>query len=182
MRRNKMLLKKLHSDSYSLVLPGVKKYIDLCFSHSLHQLIMEPTSKTESSKILIDHILTNSPENVIESGITEMRLSDGELIYYSQKATLLKLNENQETSFRSIKNYSYEMFVDKLSSKKFSDYLNHTRANDAYQDFVTEFLSAVDSVSSVRTLRVKSDFNALNTVRTRNKRYKNMQPIRQGNW
>ena len=73
------------------------------------------------------------------------------------------------------------MFVDRLSSKKFSDYSNHTCANDAYQDFVTEFLSAVDSVSSVRTLRAKSDFNALNAIRTRNKRYKNMQPIRQGN-
>ena len=38
---NKMLLKKQYSVSYSQAPPIVKNYIDLCFSHSLHQLIMD---------------------------------------------------------------------------------------------------------------------------------------------
>ena len=92
---NKMLLKKQYSVSYSQAPPIVKNYIDLCFSHSLHQLIMEPTrTTTKHTKTLIDHILTNSPEKVIQSGVIEMGLSDHELVYSSRKTSLLKLNEH----------------------------------------------------------------------------------------
>ena len=82
---NKMLLKKQYSDSYSQAPPIVNNYTELCFSHSLHQLIMKPTRTTEHTKTLIDHILTNSSENVIQSGVIEMGLSDHELVYCSKK-------------------------------------------------------------------------------------------------
>ena len=80
-----------------------------------------------------------------------------------------------------MKNYSDETFVDKLRSIKFPDYSNHTCVNHAYQDFVTKFLSAVDSVLPIRTLRVKSntkpwfDIDVLNSIRNRNKHYKNFK-------
>ena len=89
-----------------------------------------------------------------------MGLSDHELICCSRKASLLKLNEYYKISFRSMKNYSDETFVDKLRSIIFPDYSNHflntQTVNHAYQDLVTKFLSAVDSVSLIRALRVKS--------------------------
>ena len=156
MSGNKMFLKKQYSDSYSQAPPIVKNYIDLCFSHSLHQLIMEPTMTTEHTKTLIDHILTNSPEKVIQSDVIEMGLSDHELVCCSRNMSILKLNEHYEISFRSMKNYSDEIFVDKLRSIKFPDYSDHTCVNHAYQDFITKFLFEADSVSPVRTLRVKS--------------------------
>ena len=56
-----------------------------------------------------------------------------------------------------MKNYSDKIFVDKLRSIKFPDYSNHTCVNHAYQDCITKFVSAVDSVSPVRILRVKSN-------------------------
>ena len=77
-----------------------------------------------------------------------------------------------------MKNYSDKIFVDKLRSIKCPDYSNHTCVNHAYQDFITKFLSAVDSVSPVRILRVKSNtkswFNidTLNAIRNRDKHYK----------
>ena len=37
---------------------------------------MEPTRTANRNTPLTDHILTNSPENVILSGVIEMRLSD----------------------------------------------------------------------------------------------------------
>ena len=98
-----MLLKKQYSDTYSQAPPIVKNYIDLCFSHSLHQLIVEPTRTTEHIKTFIDHILTNSPEKVIQSGVIEMGLSDHKLVYCSRKTSLLKLNEHYEISFMSMK-------------------------------------------------------------------------------
>ena len=102
-----------YSDSYSQASTIVKNYIDLCFSHSLHQLIMEPTKTAYHTKALIDHILTNSPEKFIQSGVIEMGLSDHETVYCSRKTSLLKLNEPYEISCRSIKNDSDEIFVDK---------------------------------------------------------------------
>ena len=154
---NKMTLEKQYSDSYSQTHPIVKNYIDLCLSHSLHQLIREPTRTTEYTKTIMDHILTNSPEKIIQSGVIEMGLPDHELMYCSRKRSLLKLNEHYEISFRSMKNFPDETFVDKLRSIRFPDYSNHTSVNHVYQDFVTKFLSAVDSVLPIRTLRVKSD-------------------------
>ena len=54
---------------------------------------MKPTRTKEDSKILIDHILTNSPEKVIQSGVFEIGLSDQEIVSCSRKTLLLKLNE-----------------------------------------------------------------------------------------
>ena len=108
MSGNKLVLEKQYSDPYSQASLISKNYKDLCFSHSLHQLIREPTWTTEHTKTLIDHILTNSPEFVRMwslSAVIEMGFSDHELIYCSRKTALLKLNEHYEISVRSTKNY-----------------------------------------------------------------------------
>ena len=48
------------------------------------------------------------------------------------KTSLWKLNEHHEVSFRQIKSYSNEVFVEKLRSVEFTDYLNHACVNDSY--------------------------------------------------
>ena len=79
-----------------------------------------------------------------------MGLSDHELIYCSRKESLLKSNVHNEISIKSVKHYSDEIFVEKLRSIKFPGYSNHTCMNDARQDFITKFLSVVDSVTPVK--------------------------------
>ena len=64
-----MLLNKQYYDCYSQVSPLVKKYLGLCFLHSLHQLILQLKRTTECTKTLIDYILANSSEKVIQSGV-----------------------------------------------------------------------------------------------------------------
>ena len=65
--------------------------------------------------------------------------------------------------------------MDKLGSIKFRDYSNHPCVNHPYQGFVSKFLSAVDSVSLIRTLKLKSntkpwfDIGVLNAIRNRDK-------------
>ena len=46
-------------------------------------------------------------------------------------------------------------FLWRFRSTKFPDYSNNNCVNDAYQGFVTKFLSVIDSVVATRTLRVK---------------------------
>ena len=76
---NKMLLEKQHYDYYSHAPPMVNKYMDLIFSHSLHQLTAGPTRNTERTETFTDHILTNCIEKVIQSGVLEMGSSDHQL-------------------------------------------------------------------------------------------------------
>ena len=124
--RNKMLLDKQYYDSYSQTPPLVKKYMDICFSHSLHKLIAEPTRTTKRTKTLIDHIFTSSAKQLIQSGVIEMGLSDHGFIYCTREVSLLKLNEHCEISLRSIKKYSDEIFVEQLRAIKFLYYSNHS--------------------------------------------------------
>ena len=90
--------------------------MNLCFSHSIHLLIAEPTRTTKHTKTLTDRILQNQQElpsilkhlkeKVIQSSAIEIGLSGHELIYCTRKTQLLKLNEHYEISIRSIKNCS----------------------------------------------------------------------------
>ena len=80
-----------------------------------------------------------------------------------------------------MKNYSDEIFVDKLRWIKFPNYSNHISLSHAYQDFVTKFLSAVDSVSPIKTFKVNCNskpcfgIDFVNAIRNRYKHYKNFK-------
>ena len=55
--------------------------------------------------------------------------------------------------------------------------------NDACQDIVTNFLSLIDFVTTIGTLRVKSntkswfDFDVLNVIQNRDKHYQNFKQL-----
>ena len=74
-----------------------------------------------------------------------------------------------------MKNHSDEIFVEQLRSIKFPDYSNYTCVNNAYPDFVTTFLSAIDFVAPIKTLRIESnitpwfDIDVLNAIQNRDK-------------
>ena len=56
-----------------------------------------------------------------------------------------------------MKNHSDEIFVEQLRLIKFPDYSNYTCVNNAYPDFVTTFLSAIDFAAPIKTLRIESN-------------------------
>ena len=62
-------------------------------NYSVTQLTVEPTRTSKCNKILIDHILLNSPDKKIQSGVTEMGLSDHKLMFCSRKTSCLKLSK-----------------------------------------------------------------------------------------
>ena len=77
-----------------------------------------------------------------------------------------------------IKKYSDETFVEQLRAIRFPDRSNFTCVNDAHQDFVTNFVSEINFVAPIRTLRVKSitktrfDNDVLNAIRNLDKHYR----------
>ena len=54
-------------------------------TYSLTQLIKEPTRTTHTTQTIIDHIITNRPERVSESGVIPCGFSDHDLIFMTKK-------------------------------------------------------------------------------------------------
>ena len=96
--------------------------MDFGCPYSLEQLISVPTRTKESTAPLIDHVLTNSPYKIIQSGVIEMSLSDHELIYCMRKTTKLKSSKHNELNIRPMKNYTAENFIELLNEIDFSNY------------------------------------------------------------
>ena len=84
----------------------LKKYKDFCTCFGLNQLIVNPTRITCQSSSLIDHILTNTPNKVINSGVIELGLSDHQLIFCSRKISKIKYHSHKSTRSRSFKKYT----------------------------------------------------------------------------
>ena len=82
-----MFLEKQHYQSYimtpSQALTLVKKFMEICFSHSFHQLIMEPTRTAELTNTY-KPILRNTSRKVIQNDVIETGLSDRALTLCSQ--------------------------------------------------------------------------------------------------
>ena len=85
-----------------------------------------PTRVTDQTATLIDHILTNSPDKVSQSGVMDLGLSDHDLIYCTRKTPLPKSSKHNVVFVRSTKSYSTEMFLEILRGMVFPNYLTYT--------------------------------------------------------
>ena len=120
--------------------------LEFCFTHSLEQIITRPTRVTDQAATLIDHILTNSPDIITQSGIIDLGLSDHDLIYCTRKAPLPKSLKHKEIFVRSLKIYSAGKFLEILREIVFPNYLTYTCVNDAYSDFIYRFVEAINLI------------------------------------
>ena len=93
-----------------------KKYAQIGSTLGLKQ---HPTRITCHTSTLIDHIITNCEEKVIQSGVIDNSLSDHQLIFCTRKIKRVKINNHEQISFRSLKNYSIENFERELKNIAF---------------------------------------------------------------
>ena len=56
--------------------PQIKQYNEFCSIHGLKQLINCPTRITCNTSTLIDHFLTNTQDNISQSGVINTTISD----------------------------------------------------------------------------------------------------------
>ena len=74
-----------------------------------------------------------------------------------------------------MKNYTKELLIEKLSVTEFPDYSTFDGVNGAYSDFLTRFMYAIDSISPVKQVRIKTntkpwfDGIVLEAIRVRDK-------------
>ena len=68
----------------------VKSYLQFCTTFDLTQKIKSPTRITCSSTSLIDHILASLSSRISQEGVTNVGLSDHQLIYCTRKVICVK--------------------------------------------------------------------------------------------
>ena len=68
-----------------------------------------------------------------------------------------KSGQHSAVSIRSMKNYTKDLFLQKLNDIQFPDYSVSESVNEAYSDFVHKLMSVIDSISPLKQVRVKSN-------------------------
>ena len=81
--------------------------------YQLSQLINEPTRVTLTTSSLIDHVVTNTPEKISQSGVVHTGISDHSLIYAIRKIKHFQKNDDF-VEIRNMKNFNENNFVNEL--------------------------------------------------------------------
>ena len=80
-------------------------------------MIREPTRITDKSSTLLDLCVTNSPVNVVASGVLHLSISDHSLVYMVRKAHY-KRNGARIVEVRSLKKFNRQNFLRDLELKQ----------------------------------------------------------------
>ena len=78
---------------------------------SFSQLIEEPTRVTLGTATLIDHIATTCPNNVLESGVLKISMSDHYMVYCIRKVNGSFEKDHKVIKTRNMKNFSEEALL-----------------------------------------------------------------------
>ena len=107
---------------------------------SLTQFIKYPTRIICNSSSLLDHVLTNTPEKVRQSGIIDTSISDHLLIYCTRKIWKDTVNDHKYIKQRSFKNSNSRTFVDQLQLIEFPNYERFHDTELAYGGFMKKLI------------------------------------------
>ena len=152
---NMCLTNNIKGDSYS---PLAKDYKEFCSVFSFKQLIKNATRIVyNNTSSLLDHILTNSLENISQSGIINIGISDHLLIYCTRKINSLRSFSHKEIKCRSLKRYNEDDFKKILNSIKFPNYETFNDVNRAYDDFFDKLINAINKIAPMKVTRMKND-------------------------
>ena len=130
----------------------IKKYYEFCTMFGLKQLIEVPTRVTCSSSIIIDHILASFPNRVSQQGVTDVGLSDHQIIYCTRKTSRIKRGTHKEITCRSLKYYSADIYEEALDRVDFPNYHNFENINDAYSNFIRKVMGVI-AINYLRNLK-----------------------------
>ena len=120
--------------------------------HGLKQLIQSSTRVTCSTSTLIDHILTSAPSRVSQKGVTNVGVSDHQLIFCTRKISRIKAGgAHNYLNFRSLNNYTADYYKEALKQIDFPNYENFCDVNEAYSNFFQKLMTIINKVASYKS-------------------------------
>lgn len=124
-------------------------------TYQFRQLITEYTRVTDRSKTLIDHLLTNEPQNLVASGVIQIGISDHYLIYGVRKFHTSKSNPKFIES-RNMKHFDPQLFIHDLKQAHWDLLEISDDPNDMVCTWESLFLEVLDIHAPLRKRRVKN--------------------------
>ena len=118
-------------------------------------MIIEPTRVTEYTLTLIDWFMTNKPENINNSGVLHLGVSDHSLIYGCRKIGFSK-NSPKLVDSRCLKNYKSSAFKADLSGYLLMNDWASKDPNALWNQFRDAFNYVADVHAPMKTRRVRS--------------------------
>ena len=131
----------------------------LCSLYQFDQLINEPTRVTPTSASLIDLILTNKPENISQSGVVHLGISDHSLIFAIRKLTLPKSGKTSPMvrEVRDFKNFVQNNFIHDISQLPWDSINPFASPNTSWQVWKSLFLETLDRHAPLRQKRLRQN-------------------------
>jgi len=141
--------------NYTHSISLTRKYVEFLRTYGLTQIIKEPTRVTDKTETLLDHILINTPDKITHAGVLRKAISDHDIIYCTRKHQMTKTGRHNTITLRSMKNYSKELFLEKLREIQLPNYRNFECINEAYQSFLEKIMVVIDKIAPLKKIRVK---------------------------
>ena len=123
------------------------EYLDMLLSLGFMPIITKPTRITDHTATLIDHIYTNTPEKLIESGICLADISDHLPVFCTMANTLPTNNEPR--FFRDFRHFNEEAFHQDLIAVGFKTLISND-ANESISAIVSKLRAITDCHAPLR--------------------------------
>ena len=104
----------------------------------------------------------NLNEKVSQSGVINLSSSDHQMIFCTRKTIKAKTDSKTYIKIRTLKHYSKELFIEKLSKIKFQEYSTHNiidegLINESYTDFTSKLTKVIDEIAPVKDICIKNN-------------------------
>ena len=119
------------------------------------QLIEDYTRVTVRSKTLIDHLLSNEPQNMVDTGVIKSCISDHYLIYGVRKFQTIK-TEPKFIESRNMKQFNAQLFVSDLENVQWELLQQYEDPNHMVQVWEDIFTKILDIHAPMKRNRVRN--------------------------
>ena len=123
---------QLHSQSNPLHV-SLKHYLSMV--GIITQIINTSTRITSTPSTILDLILISDPAKISQCGVLDIGLSDHKIIYCTRKCKKIPINRHIGVTLRSLKNYSKEIFEEKLHEVDWQVVLDSNYVHEAFYLF-----------------------------------------------
>ena len=133
-----------------------KKIKSLYELYQLTQMIDEATRVTMTTSSLIDHIVTNTPEKISDSGVIHTGISDHSLVFAIRKISVIDKQENI-LEIRNMKNFNEEKFIEDLLKQPWEHiYFSAEDPNAMWEIWKKLFLDVLDKHAPLQHKKIRS--------------------------
>jgi hypothetical protein len=141
-----------------------KKIKTLYELYQLSQLIDEATRVTMTTSSLIDHIVTNTPEKISDSGVIHTGLSDHSLVFAIRKISVVKKQE-KKVEIRNMKKFDHQKFVEDLRRQPWENvYFFAEDPNVMWEIWKELFLEVMDNHAPLQHKNIRKKFLGLQVL------------------